>query len=117
MATRAERTTRTSAGRRRTPVTLWATTSARDPLLGQPAGFQQFGRDFVEIETVPFIVNAAEHGFLYRVKMNYRSDVVTAFRTFHKRVQIRARTLTLNVVEINDVEQRSIELVLHCAEA
>jgi hypothetical protein len=109
---------RKRAGQRRTPVTLWSASSTRDVIGGQPSGvFAQFGTDQAAIDEVPFIMNATEHGVLYKVTVKYRRDIVTEFETSKKRVQIRGGGKTLNLLEIENAERRNIELILHCAVA
>lgn len=109
---------RKRAGQRREQITLWSASTTVDPLLSQESGvFTQFGTDEAAIEEIPFIVNASEHGMLYKVSLRYRDDVITQFETNKKRVQVRGTGKTLNLLEIENPERRNIELVLHCAVA
>ena len=107
---------RKRAGQRRIRVTLWSSTTEVDALLSQEDGeYAQFGSGWAAIDEVPFIVNASEHGVLYKVTTRYRTDVIDEFETEKKRVQIRGGGKTLNLLEIENPERRNIELVLHCA--
>jgi hypothetical protein len=109
---------RKRAGQRRERVTLWSSDTDVDTLLSQTAGqFSQFGTDQAAIDEIPFIVNASEHGMLYKVTIRYREDIFTEFETNKKRVQIRTEGKTLTLLEIENPERRNIEMILHCAVA
>ena len=77
----------------------------------------QFGTDEAAVDEVPFIVNASEHGVLYKVTIKYRTDIVSEFETLKKRVQVRFEGRVLNLLEIENPERRNIEQILHCAVA
>jgi hypothetical protein len=107
---------RKRAGQRRTRATFWSAASTRDVIGGQPSGvFSQFGVDQVAVDEIPFVINASEHGVLYKVTTKYRSDIVTQFETNKRRVQVRVPGKTLNLLELENPERRNIELILHCA--
>lgn len=109
---------RKRAGQRRTRITLWSSGTTKDPLLGQQAGvFAQFGSDWAAMDEIPFIINATEHGVLYKVTLKYRSDLISEFETNKKRVQIRGGGKTLTLLEIENPERRNIDLILDCAVA
>lgn len=110
--------TRKRAGQLRTRIVLYSSGTDKDPLLGQTDGdFVEFGRDWAAIDEVPFIVNATEHGILYKVTVGYRADIVSEFETLKKRVQIIGGGKTLNLLEIENPERRNIQVVLHCSVA
>lgn len=109
---------RKRAGQRRNRIVLSSSGTTKDEIGGQTAGaFEEFGRDWAAIEEVPFIINATEHGVLYKVTIRYRADVISEFETLKKRVQITGTGKTLNLLEIENPERRNIEIVLHCAVA
>lgn len=109
---------RKRAGERRITITLWWSDTNVDALLSQQdSEYEQFGTDEAAVDEIPFIVNATEHGMLYKVTVKYRTDVVTKFETDKKRVQVRGGGRTLNLLEIENPERRNIELILHCAVA
>jgi hypothetical protein len=110
--------TRKRAGQRQVRIVLSSSGTVKDTIGGQTAGaFVEFGRDWAAIDEVPFIVNATEHGILYKVTVPYRADVISEFETLKKRVRIVGGGKTLNLLEIENPERRNIELVLHCAVA
>lgn len=109
---------RKRGGERRTRVTFSESTTVKDSIGGQTAGeFDDFGADWAAIDEVPFIVNATEHGVLYKVTVKYRSDLVTKFETEKKRIRVTGSGKVLNVLELENPQRRSIELILHCAVA
>ena len=110
--------TRKRAGQRSILVTLWSAGTTKDAILGQtPGAFVQFGTDDAAIDEVPFIVNATEHGVLYKVTLLYRADIVTEFETLKKRVRVIGGGKTLALLEIENPQRRNIQMVLHCAVA
>ena len=108
---------RERSGQRRHKMSLQASGSTLDTMGGLTSGsFTEFGQDEADITEVPFVVNATEHGLLYKVTIKYRSDVVTKFYTEKKRLQVVTPAgRSLSVLELENPEARNIELVLHCA--
>ena len=111
---------RKRAGQRRHTVTLSSSETTTDDLLSQlPGEYEDFGRDQVAIEEIPFIVDGSEHGMLYNITLKWRADIVSEFLTLKKRVRITkdSDSFAFDLLEIENPEQRNIELVLHCAQA
>lgn len=107
-----------SSGQRHVRITLKSSTTAKDVLGGLPQGnYDEFGEDWADIAEVPFIVSATEHGMLYQFTIRFRQDILTEFEVEKKRVRVVDSVREYNLLEIENPEQRNIELKLHCAPA
>lgn len=109
---------RKGAGQQRTRMGLLSSSTVKDTIGGQTAGeFTAFGNGWAAVEEVPFIVNASEHGVLYKLTTTYRGDIVNEFETLKRRVRITIPGKALTLLEIENPDRRNRQLVLHCAVA
>ena len=107
-----------SSGQRRVKIELRSSTTTVDVLGGLPQGnYSAFGNDWAELSEIPFIVSSTEHGMLYQFVIRYRADIISEFETQKKRVRVVDGVREYQVLEIENPEQRNIELKLHCAPA
>jgi hypothetical protein len=108
----------TSSGQRRIRITLKSSSTTADVLGGLPQGnYSEFGQDWAELAEIPFIVSSTEHGMLYQFTVRYRADILNEFETLKKRVRVVDTVRQYQVLEIENPEQRNVELKLHCAPA
>lgn len=106
---------RKRAGQRRHRVSLEQGTEVKDVIGGETTTlWTSFGHDWAAIDETPFIVSETEASLLYRVTLRYRADVITRF-TAGGALRVVGETRTLKVLQVENPEERNIELILHCS--
>ena len=106
---------RKRAGQRKHHITLQEGTTVEDTLGGESTTqWSAFGQDAAAIDEIPFIVSESEAAILYNVTIKYRSDVVSKFAD-QIAIRVVSAAQTMKVLQLENPEQRNIELILHCA--
>lgn len=106
---------RKRAGQRRHRVSIEQGTEVKDSIGGESTSlWTAFGSDWAAIEETPNIISDTEASLLYRVTLKYRSDVRTRFADGGA-LRVVSVNRTLKVLQIENPEERNIELILHCS--